>query len=871
MNRLVVTFMVLSSATAFADNAAKAPVVTGPDRRAKAVRRTSTVVVDGRLDEAAWKDAPRQNSFTQRFPTYGGKASLDTSFAVLYDDSAVYVGVWANDPEPAKIRRTLHRRDLDALADVIAVGFDSYRDKRTAFVFQLNAAGVQRDMMVFDDVNIDDTWDAVWTGNVSVNGEGWSAEFRIPLNQLRYSAASSHEWGLQVVRNVARSNEQSSWSPWPRTGSEVASKFGIIAGIDGLKPSRRLELLPYASGGIQSTPVDEGDPLDDGFGGVANAGLDLKYGLGSAFTLSATINPDFGQVEADPSAVNLSANELFFAERRPFFLEGADLFRIPMDVNNGNETAFYTRRIGAAPSVEPPDYEYLQQPSATTIYSAAKVTGKSRGWSVGVLDAVTAEETATIIDADGNRQQPIVAPLTNYAVARVKRDWREGRTTVGLSGTAVNRALAGTGLESSFHDQAYTLGATLSHRWAKNAWQLDMSWLGSLVHGTEEAIAATQLSQRHLFQRPDTFRFDPTRTNLIGGAASWSFGQTGTTKHWRYGSAGGITTPGLELNDAGFQRNSDLLISSFYGQYHDETPGEDILNWQTSVNFFWVQTAEPRLTDLGVEGNTNVQLANMWNVSAGYGIYDNIWSRGELRGGPSLRVNPRYSANLFVTSDTTKRVWANVGLFGSRDWTSDSGDVGVQGGLTIQARSNIDLFLGPSWSRRDEAMQYVEETADEMGRPHYVFARIDQSTVAMTIRVNWTFSPKLSLQAYAQPFVANGQYRDFKDVNDSGAARFEDRFDQLPRNLALMDGVYTASNNGTFSFGRPDFNFAQIRSNVVMRWEYRPGSSVFAIWSHGQTAFGEDGRFRLGRDLGDLGSAPAEDIVMVKANYWIGL
>ncbi|MBA2544468.1 MAG: carbohydrate binding family 9 domain-containing protein, partial [Deltaproteobacteria bacterium] len=327
-------------------------VTASAEHRAKAVRRQGSIAIDGKLDEAAWAAAPRQSGFTQRFPKDGAKATHDTSFSVLYDDLAIYVGVWATDPEPAKIRRTLHRRDLDAVADVIAIAFDSYHDKRTAFVFQLNAAGVQRDMLAFDDSNIDDTWDAVWTGDVSVNGDGWSAEFRIPLNQLRFTAAASHEWGLQVVRNIARSSEQSAWSPWPRSGSEVVSKFGVVGGIDELKPGRRLELLPYASGGFQAAPIAEGDPLADQYGAVGNAGLDLKYGLGSAFTLSATINPDFGQVEADPSTVNLSANELFFAEKRPFFLEGVDLFQIPVDVNNNAEGAFYTRRIGAAPTIE---------------------------------------------------------------------------------------------------------------------------------------------------------------------------------------------------------------------------------------------------------------------------------------------------------------------------------------------------------------------------------------------------------------------------------------------------------------------------------------------------------------------------------------
>jgi hypothetical protein len=847
------------------------------ESRAKAVRRTGAITIDGKLDEAAWESAPKQHGFTQRLPKFGGKAANETTFAVLYDDQAIYVGVWADDPEPQKIRRTLTRRDVDALADAIAIGFDSYRDKRTAFVFQLNAAGVQRDMLLFDDSNQDDTWDAVWTGDAAVTERGWSAEFRIPLNQLRFSAAASHEWGLQVVRMVARTNEQSSWSPWPRTGSQIVSVFGVVDGIDKLQPGRRLELLPYMTGGFESTPVEDGDPLADRYGMVGNVGVDLKYGLGSAFTLSATINPDFGQVEADPSRVNLSASELFFDEKRPFFLEGVDLFKLPLDPTangSGAEGQFYSRRIGAAPTGEPADYEFIQYPTATTIYSAAKLTGKARGWSVGVLDAVTGEESATIVDGGGMMATPTVAPLTNFAVARVKRDLREGKTSFGASATAVHRQLGGTGLEAQFHDQAYTLGTQVSHKWDKDAWEAYLATVGSAVHGSTEAIANTQTSQVHLFQRPDTFRLDPERTSLVGGSIGWAIGRMGDTKHWRWATGGTSTSPGLELNDAGFQRQSDLTVAWVWGGYHEEEPSDDILSWRAESNVFSITTSEPRLTDIGWEGNASAQLANYWFVNFGFGLFDARWDRGALRGGESLRRDPLYNLRASVSSDGRKPVVVTVGIGGGRKPTEDSGVISLDGGVTIQARSNIDVFIGPGWSRNDDAMQFVEQTADEAGRPHFVFARIDQSTVAMTARVNWTFSPKLSLQAYAQPFVSTGKYREYKDVDRPGARKFEDRFHAFADTdlMPSSDGsVFTASNNGTFSFSRPDFAFAQIRSNVVVRWEYRPGSSLFAIWSHGQTATGTDGQFHLGRDLRELSDAQAEDIVMVKLNYWIGL
>jgi len=851
-----------------------------PSLRAQAMRTRGSISIDGTLDEAAWATAPKQTNFTQRFPHDGAKATLETRFAILYDDHAIYVGVWCDDPEPSKVRRLLVRRDVEINADAVQVGIDSYHDRRTAYVFQLNAAGVQRDMLIYDDTQADDTWDAVWTGNTAVGANGWTAEFRIPLNQLRFAGVDAHEWGFQIVRTVARTAEQTAWSPWPRSSDEIVSKFGTVSGITDVKPGRRLELLPYASAGIEAMPVDDADPLNDPVAGRGSIGADLKYGLGPAFTLSATINPDFGQVEADPSQINLSGNELFFAEKRGFFLEGTDLFRFNIGNNDGGpEGAFYTRRIGAAPPVEPDAYEYIAMPTTTTIYGAAKLTGKTPdGWSIGVLDAVTGEESATIVDADGMRAEPVVAPLTNYAVARVKRDFREGKTSIGLASTAVNRALGDTGLEDILHDQAYTAGLVVSHRWAKNAWQLDLRTVGSYVHGSPEALLATQTSQRHLWQRPDAphVSVDPTRTSMSGMGMTWKVGRIGDTKHWRFMFAGDLRTPGLELNDAGFQRDSDRAIPFVWAQYHDEKPGDHVLDWNASADVFTVAdqiSSDPRILAVGFEGNVFAQLVNHWSLGGGWNVMDDRWTPTALRGGASLNEDPRYQLFLNLVSDTRKPVWLNVNAYGARVPARDQLDGGLDLGATIQARSNIDVFVGPSIFKASNPMQYVDEVQDAAGQSHFVFARIRQTTAAMTVRVNWTFSPKLSLQAYAQPFVAAGGYTQFKDVTNPRAARYPDRFDRLDgANLSLEADTYTAMNGGsTFSFDRPDFDFRQLRSTLVMRWEYRPGSSIFAIWSHGQTSAIADGHLDLGRDLRDLLGADGEDVVMVKANYWIGL
>ncbi len=846
------------------------------DPHARAQRATGSIAIDGHLDEPDWATAPKQTGFTQRFPQDGAKPQFETTFAILYDDDAVYIGVWADDPEPEHIKRLLTRRDVDSPGDWVAVGIDSYHDRRTAYVFMLNAAGVQRDQLVFDDQGSDDSWDAVWISDVAVTDRGWTAEFRIPLSQLRFSGAEIQQWGFQVLRIIGRSQEQSTWSPWPRTGPQIVSKFGVVEGIDHLRRQRRLELLPYVTAGVDVEPIDAGDPVNDRVSSRANAGVDIKYGLGPAFTLSATINPDFGQVEADPSQVNLGPTELFFAEKRPFFLEGMDLFRLPIGNSDGSvEGAFYSRRIGAVPPAPDMTYEYLKTPVATTIYGAAKLTGKTEsGWSVGALEAVTGQEKTEVVDDAGNVTDPVIAPLTSYTVARVKRDLRDGKTSIGMSATAVERSLDGTPLVATLHDQAYSGGAQLSHHWDDNAWALELRTVGSWVHGSPDAIATTQTDNVHLFQRPDAtdVSLDPMRTALSGFGATWQFGQLGATKHWRYGFGGDLRSPGLELNDVGFQVSSDRTIPFLWGQYHEEVPSEHVMNWQINSDVYEVSNFEPTILTYGLEANASAQLSNYWSVNTYWNLARNLWDPVALRGGPALRVNPTIQGNASIASDYRKPVSLSFSFRAARDWIADMTLAGVDIGATIQARSNIDLYIGPSYTQRIDPMQYVAEADDTAGNHHYVLGTIQQSTASLTVRANWTFSPHLSLQVYAQPFVSTGKYSDLKDVDDPHADAFADRFHVLQGNdYTIMGDTVYASYRGSYSFAKPDFDVRQLRSTVVLRWEYRPGSILFAIWSHGQTSTLDDGRSQLGTDLAGLLRASEQNIVMLKINYWIGL
>ncbi|HEU4733658.1 MAG TPA: DUF5916 domain-containing protein [Kofleriaceae bacterium] len=844
--------------------------------RARAVRRSAPISIDGRLDEPAWAAAPQHGGFVQRFPRDSGSPAFPTRFAVLYDDEAIYVGVWADDPDPAQIRALLTRRDVDSPSDAVAIEIDSYHDRRTAYAFQLNAAGVQRDMLLFDDASLDDTWDAVWTGDVAITATGWTAEYRIPLSQLRFASRDVQEWGFQLLRRIGRTGEQDAWSPWPRSAPQIVSKFGVLDGIDHLQAGRRLELLPYATAGLERAPVEDGDPLNDTYRARRNIGLDLKYGIGSAFTLSATINPDFGQVEADPSKINLSGSELFFAEKRPFFLEGNELFKLPIGTaDNSVEGVFYSRRIGAAPEAPGASYDFIAAPDSTAIYGAAKLTGKTAGWSVGVLDAVTGPETAEIADATGRREVDVAA-LSNYAIARVKRDLGDGRTSIGGSATAVDRDLRGSVLADSLHDQAYTGGLQLQHRWGDNAWTADASLLGSYVHGSKAAIAATQQGAVHYFQRPDAsnVHVDLERTSLSGLGARWIVGRLGDTVHWRFGSGGDLRTPGLELNDAGFQYNSNRLIPYLLAQYREDAPSEHLLNYRITSTVYSVETLEPRVADYGWETNGNIQFSNYWSIYGDLNLDVGRWTINALRGGRTLRTDTSIVGFATVNTDVRAPVQLTINLSSSHTPASGQLDGGVDVGATIQVRSNLDVFAGPSLYLRRDPLQYIDQIPDGSGTTHYVFGRIHETDVSLTLRVNWTFSPHLTLQAYAQPYIAAGHYDQLKDVDNPGADRYAERFHIFtPDELELAGGTYHVVRDGAaYSFDRPDLNFRQLRSTVVLRWEYRPGSTVFAIWSHGRTSDAlDDGRFRLGRDLSDLATVASDNLVMVKVNYWFGL
>lgn len=836
-------------------------------------RAPAPPALDGRLDETAWTRANVGTGFVQRTPDAGAPATERTEAHIVYDDDAVYVGMRMYDGAPDSVVARLARRDEAVYSDWAYVLIDSYHDRRTAFAFGVNAAGVERDYLLSSDRNVDEGWDAVWDVAVTVDDEGWTAEFRIPLSQLRFERGSD-VWGINFVRSVARRDERSYWSPTPPDAAGVVSSFGELRGLGGIEPARRLEVVPYTVGRLTRAPGEPGDPFYDPNALDGAFGADLKYGLSSNLTLSATVNPDFGQVEADPSEVNLTAFESFFREKRPFFTEGVDIF----DAQGPN--LFYSRRIGGPPSAgAPTDAVHADVPEASTIIGAAKLTGKTAGgWSIGLLNAVTAEEEARYVDAGGARNAAPVEPLTSYSVARVKRDFRDGESSVGAMLTATNRSLDDDSRLGFLHSAAYTGLVDARHRFAGDTYQIDASVQGSYVEGRPEAIARTQRSSRHYFRRPDAehLSYDPTRTSLAGYAAQANVRKVAGGS-WRWATGAAATSPGFEVNDLGFGNTADVVRHYARVEYDHFRPGRLLRNWNLSSFAFnrWGFDGVRRASVLDVTGNATFQ--NLWGV---YGwIQREIGgvSPDALRGGPAIVSPDEWHGYLRVNSDRRRAIHGSASVFATREPETGSSMHRIGGSLRVRPSGRVELSLGPQFTDRTNAWQYVSTRAVG-GDDRYVFARLEQTTASLTTRVSYTFTPDLSLQLYAQPFISAGDYSRFMEVADPSASRFEDRFRifDAERIRRVPDaGRYEldldADGSSDLDFGDPDFNVREVRSNVVLRWQWRPGSELFLVWSRGAAAYGGDGRFDLRRDGRQLFEAAGDNTFIIKMSYWLGL
>src|SRR5688572_3750740 len=813
----------------------------------RAARRDGDVRIDGRLDDPAWRAAEPFTAFRQIDPNEGERGSQRTEARVLVDADALYVAMRMFDTEPRRIQAELARRDESIEGDIAEVYLDSYHDHLTGYVFRLSALGAKRDAALSENSQ-DDSWDPVWDGAAVIDGEGWSAEFRIPLSQLRYNPDDAeHVWGIQLSRKIARNGELQVFAFTPKTAQSGINTYGHLTGLGRLPAPRQIELVPYAVAKNEHPTAADDDPFRKRNELAPGAGLDVKYGITSNLTLNATLNPDFGQVEVDPAVVNLSAFETFFPERRPFFVEGASIFNFGSmrTFNSSNGYNFtHTRRIGRSPQrfLGGPDFQFVDAPLETTIAGAAKMTGRTkRGWSVGLLDAITTREEARFRTAVGGDSSAIVEPAANYFIGRVKRDLRNGNTTFGAAVNTVHRFLDDDALDPLFRTSAYAAGFDWNHAWHKREWSFDGAIVATHNLGSAAAIDELQLAPARYYQRPDrrSFHRDPTRTSLTGYLAEASLAKS-AGKHWRMSLTAQDYHPGFEINELGFENSTDMRGFAPLVGHVETTVGkylrlrESFLFWNSSWNY------DGDITFNGVGALTFVRTKNFWGIFGRLDWRPPVIDDRLTRGGPVGVVPASTGWGFELSSDSRKK--HTYGVFINRFTNSEGGwrqFIGPR--VSLKPSPAVRVQLSPGYFRGRAMAQYVtaQEDANAVDTygTRYVFATLDQHELSMETRVDWTFTPRLSLQVFAQPLISSGDFLDFKEF----ARPRQYNFDVYGRDIGTIardDAArsYTVDPDGLvgtsppFTFDDPDFNQRFLRGNAVLRWEYRPGSVLFLVW-----------------------------------------
>lgn len=853
-----------------------------------ALRVEGAIRVDGMLDDAAWASASRLAALTQREPAEGAPATEASDVRLAYDDDALYLAARLDDAEPTSIQALLSRRDRDIRGDRFLLYLDPYHDKRTGFYFGVNAAGTQFDGTLLNDDWDDSTWDGVWQSAVQRTATGWQLELRIPLSQLRFVQRDPMTWGVNVQRFIARKGERAYLAPPKSDASGFVSRFLVLQGLAGVRPKRRMELLPYLTQRLEQLNVATGNPFNDGSRLLPGAGLDAKLGLGANLTLDATVNPDFGQVEVDPAVVNLSDTEVFFNERRPFFVEGQNIFNFGIggandywSFNWSGPSLLYSRRIGRRPQGALPTAAFADAPAGTHILGALKLTGKVRGWNLGVLGAATKREYARFSSGAEPAGRLEIEPLSGYGVLRAQRELNGGRQGFGILATRVQRSFADDALRTQLAGAATTLGAD---GWtfldAERSWALTGWVAASEVRGDRARLTALQQNPVHYFQRPDAshLRVDSLATSLRGFAGRVALNkQKGNVLA---NAAVGVIDPGFETNDIGFQARTDIVNAHAGAGYRWTVPTQ----WYRRVSIIGATYAnwdfEGNRTATGVFTNGNIQFLNFartrWRLGAA--PWSTINTR-RTRGGP-LTLSPA-GVEYGVGADTDDRALFRAGgdVYGYNAAERAARNWGVSVYGEWKPNPRLLLRVSPSYNHDITSAQYVTAASDPLatatfGR-RYLFGDLDQHTLSASIRANWIFSPTLSLEVFAQPLVSSGRYRLLRELAAPRSFSFTDyseapgtsgpRYDRAA-GLADPDGDGPAA---AIRVANPDFTFASLRGNAVLRWEYGAGSTLFVVWTQNRAESDGIGSFRPGAAFGDLLGTKADNIFLVKATYWL--
>jgi len=845
-------------------------------------KSTGVINIDGNLNDPVWK-RESLTGFTQNEPDEGKPATEKTEVWLAYDNNAIYIAARMHDSEPDKIISLLARRDDFVDADYFVVCFDPYYDKRSGFKFAVNPSGSIADWTIFNDGWDDNSWDGIWNVKTKIDNKGWTVEMRIPFDQLRFKKKSDGKyiWGVNFSRYIRRKNEVVTFSWKPKKVSGDVSHYAQLKGIKDIKPKRLFEVVPYTAGKFSFGGKEEGNPFKTGSELDGNSGLDLKFGLKSNLTLDLTVNPDFGQVEVDPAVINLTAAENYYREKRPFFIEGSSIFLFGIGgANNnigadwGNPRFFYSRRIGRSPQGYVSTDGYVKYPEWTSILTAAKLSGKiGDGWNIGFLNAFTRREYAKV-DKDGERSRTEVEPFSNYSVLRVHKEFNEGKQGVGLIATSVLRDMKNETLSLMLNKKAFSFGLDGWVFLDKKKMWVATGWLGTTeVRGNKERITDLQYSYPHYFQRPDAdhVEVDENAISMKGWAGRFTLNkQEGNIL---FNAALGIISPGFDSRDMGFQWSDDVINAHIMTGYRSFKKSKLIHYWdivlitQRNYDFGGTLIGDQRLIFIG-----DIRFSNFWSVNFQLSSNPERFDNKRTRGGPLMLLKKYTWFNFGIRSDRRKSVVVNAGGFRLLS-TWGRAKQSFYTGFRWKPGSNFSLSINPRYETNLNNSQWVNSINDEVMEDtfgvRYLFGTLNQKTISCSIRLDWIFSPKLSLQAYIQPFISVGSYSGMKELAKPGTYNFNE-YGIGNTSVSFENDLYTIDpgyGGKIFSISNPDFNYKSLRGTVVLRWEYRPGSILYLVWTQNRADYNNPGDYSFGRDFSNMIKAPGDNILMLKFTY----
>ena len=851
----------------------------------EAYKRTYTItrvaddtrpVMDGRLDEDFWTNQGEWSApFVQVTPYERVPSASPTKVKLLYDNKYIYIGVYCKDAVPEKMIRFVGNRDDNSIGDLISVAFDTYHDYRAAPEFNINLGGNRTDLVVTDKLSINLSWNAVWEGRTHINraDSSWTAELRIPFNQLRYNRKSDTDvWGLHVRRIIRRNSEVQNWSMIPLKNNGHVFSFGEMVGMTDLPKPRGIEFLPYLMGKYKREPAITSSPYQKGFLWGGNAGLDAKVAL-QDYTLDMTVNPDFGQVELDPSVMNLTAYETFYDEKRPFFLEGKHILDVPM----GADMMFYTRRIGSKPSITPSGVNnenvFAETIGNVPIIGALKLTGTNRqGVTLGVVQSLTALSSVHVM-RNGVENKEVIEPLTNFTIARVQKNWK-GNTLLGGMLTSVNRALNEPHLSEKLIKNAYTVGVDFIQFFANRLYYVDMKGMYSSLNGSAEAITQLQQNAVHYYQRAsakDYLGVDDKRTSLNGTGGYLKIGRKGNAK-LSFSEQFSWMSPGFDLNDAGFLKQADMMSNETLIEFRQTNTWKKFRNNTLTLSQLNQWDFGGRSFGNSFNLGWRSMFLNRWNFNfiQTYG-WNSVQTR-RLRGGPDIRFGEWYKVDVTFNTDRARRMMLNLQYLGDYNLHGDYSLNTFAPGITLRMGNHVLLTGKFNYSQNRDDFQYVTSVG-ETSQPSYITARMEQKTYGLTMNLQVNITPDISIKWYSAPFTSTAQYTDFKKAMNSASRVHGNRFHTFTADeICYSNNQYEVQDGAAnHSFKTPDFTFNEFRSNFVLRWEYRPGSTLYFAWQH--TMSNRESYYfpNWDNNLERMFGLPPTNVFMLKLNYFINL